>query len=133
MPIRPPMHRAPGALSPQDDRRKQSKEADGRRLPRRQRGYDSIWERFRLVRLAEEPLCQAVDPRERDAARYPYCTRPATEVHHIERIADRPDLRLARENTVCLCKPHHSAITAVEDMQGHQSRFSFVLIEERKL
>lgn len=133
MPLRPPLHRAPGQLSPEAERTRWQREADARRGGRKERGYDTAWERFRLMRLAEEPLCQAFDPREQEAGRSPYCMRSATEVHHIKRIRDRPDLRLSKANTACLCKPHHSAITALEDVAGRQSLIRFVSIAERKL
>lgn len=29
------------------------------------------------------------------------------EVHHIEKLQDRPDLLLENENLICLCKKHH--------------------------
>ena len=29
------------------------------------------------------------------------------EVHHIEKLQDRPDLFLENENLICLCKQHH--------------------------
>ena len=29
------------------------------------------------------------------------------EVHHIERLQDRPDLLLENDNLICLCKKHH--------------------------
>lgn len=51
--------------------------------------------------------------------RHPLCNRcqskgltvEAAEVHHVQTIADRPDLRLDWANLEALCKPCHSAET----------------------
>ncbi|MBV8092091.1 MAG: HNH endonuclease [Acetobacteraceae bacterium] len=96
MPVRPPLHRPAGqpARGAYDRERPSSDK----------RGYDRLWFRFRTYVLATEPLC-------RDCAAAGRITA-ATEVHHLVRIRDRPDLRLDRENVVALCKSCHSARTA---------------------
>ncbi|WP_377265007.1 HNH endonuclease signature motif containing protein [Rhizobium puerariae] len=65
------------------------------------RGYDNAWRLFRMDRLAANPWCQS-----------PGCANRSKEVHHIQSVRDRPDLRLDWQNTICLCKPCHSRITA---------------------
>jgi len=65
----------------------------------RQRGYDARWERFRAYFIARHPACHD-------------CERLATEVHHIQRLAARPDLKLVESNCMALCKRCHSTRTA---------------------
>src|SRR5258708_22667847 len=65
----------------------------------RARGYDVNWERFRKWYLARHPGC--VD-----------CGRLATEVHHIAKVKDHPELKLVEENCMALCKADHTARTA---------------------
>lgn len=67
------------------------------------RGYDAAWRRVRVAYLAENPLC---------ADCFPHRLTPATEVHHVAKVADRPDLRLDFDNLKALCKACHSARTA---------------------
>jgi 5-methylcytosine-specific restriction protein A len=68
------------------------------------RGYGDDWrrlsERFRKV----NPLCQPCYNAGRITA--------ARECHHIEAIADRPDLRLDESNLVAVCRQCHQLIEA---------------------
>ena len=82
---------------------------DRMRPSRHRRGYDSVWVRFRTDYLRVHPYCQAIG-----------CHAVATELHHIKRVIDRPDLRLVPSNVVALCKSCHSAITAREDGFGRK-------------
>jgi len=41
----------------------------------------------------------------------PEVVTPAIDVHHIRKIADRPDLRLTLANLMSLCKRHHAIRT----------------------
>lgn len=68
------------------------------------RGYDRTWQQFRAYYLAANPLC--VDCEGRGA------TTAATEVHHVEKVADAPDRRLDEMNVLGLCKACHSRRTA---------------------
>lgn len=68
-----------------------------------ERGYDWAWQKFRARYLAEHPLCQDCLP-ERVTA--------AEEVHHRQKIRDRPDLRLDEANVVGLCGNCHDRRTA---------------------
>ena len=63
------------------------------------RGYDYQWQQLRLRVLADDPLC--IDC---EALGF---VRPATEVHHLQTITERPDLRLKRSNLVPLCSACH--------------------------
>jgi 5-methylcytosine-specific restriction protein A len=92
MPTRPPIHRSPGWISPQ--------QRDRERGTRQQRGYDAAWQRVRLVVLAAEPLCRFCDAAGR--------IEPATEVDHIDGNSRNND----RANLRPLCKPCHSRRTA---------------------
>ena len=70
------------------------------------RGYDSNWRRVRTVKLAANPLCELCGAAGGVTV--------ATEVHHLQTIRERPDLRLTIENLQALCKPCHSAITMAD-------------------
>lgn len=88
-----------------EERRRESWRADAeRRGSARERGYDSAWEKVRLQKLRLNPLCEDCEERG-DIA-------PATEVHHIEKVRDRPDLRLALGNLRSLCRACHEKRTA---------------------
>jgi 5-methylcytosine-specific restriction protein A len=95
MPVRPPVHTPQGLPPRQRDRERRSASA---------RGYDRLWRKFRLVYLASNPLC--VDCQAKGLI------TPATEPHHIAKLADRPDLRLDPANIMALCQECHSARTA---------------------
>lgn len=41
-------------------------------------------------------------------------THEGLEVHHIEKLKDRPDLLTADENLICLCSEHHKQADAGE-------------------
>ena len=74
---------------------------DQRRGTAKQRGYDSTWERVRLIVLARDHyLC-------RECIRGGYVNSVAmlAPVDHIIPISQRPDLRLALSNLETLC--HH--------------------------
>lgn len=65
------------------------------------RGYDSDWQRYRawFLRHPEHVICADC----RHAL--------STEVHHVQKLRDRPDLRLDPTNTVGLCRKCHQAKT----------------------
>jgi 5-methylcytosine-specific restriction enzyme A len=69
-----------------------------------QRGYDYQWQRFRKQYLALNPLCkdcQAIG-----------IVKGATDIHHIEKLCDHPDLKYDDSNLMPLCKMHHDKRTA---------------------
>lgn len=75
--------------------------------PDRLRVYDSsAWKRLRSIQLADQPFCEDCLEDGRTTA--------ATDVDHVERVRDRPDLALDSSNLRSLCKPCHSRKTARE-------------------
>ena len=74
------------------------------------RGYDDDWRSVRREYLAEHPFCE----RQSKCGRLPMSMRLATEVHHRQTVARRPDLRLDPTNLEALCHACHSEITARE-------------------
>ena len=67
---------------------------DAERGTAAERGYDSLWQRARLHKLAVQPLCE-------------FCGRAAEHVHHIHTIKAAPGERLAMANLVSLCRVCH--------------------------
>ena len=66
-----------------------------------ERGYDWQWRRFRasFLSLAENVLC-------RDCGR-----EHSTDVHHVLKLRERPDLKLDPSNCLALCHRCHSRRT----------------------
>lgn len=76
--------------------------AEGRKA--RKKIYNSVqWQRARKVKLARNPLC------ERCLANG--VITPAGHVHHIQDLADRPDLAHDLDNLEALCIGCHSSET----------------------
>ena len=65
-----------------------------------QRGYGYDWRKLRERILDEQPTCV-------DCEKEGLIATPATEVHHIKTIAERPDLRLEPSNLAPLCQRCH--------------------------
>lgn len=82
------------------------KQYDRHRGSPSKRGYDDKWERLRNYKLSVDPLCE--DCLENQPKRF----TPATEVHHMQKVAEHPELRLVLSNLRSLCKRHHSIRTA---------------------
>ena len=61
------------------------------------RGYDATWRRVRLAYLRQHPCCAL-------------CGQPASEVHHIKRLAVG-GAKSDEDNLQALCKPCHSRVT----------------------
>jgi 5-methylcytosine-specific restriction enzyme A len=61
------------------------------------------WRKFRARMLREQPLCQ-------DCLARTELTE-ATEVHHVQKRTQRPDLAFVEANVRCLCKRCHSVRT----------------------
>jgi 5-methylcytosine-specific restriction enzyme A len=68
------------------------------------RGYDRSWRKFRKRFLAGHPLCADCTTNGRTTA--------ATDVHHIKKLTDSPDMRMDDDNCMALCKGCHSVRTA---------------------
>ena len=98
MPTRAPIHRPTGMLM---------KPAPGLHdhggVTTTQRGYGADWRKVRNMKLRQDPLCEDCHASRR--------VTEATEVHHIEAVKRRPDLRLALPNLVSLCTPCHQSRT----------------------
>lgn len=82
-------------------------EADRRESAYR-RGYDRRWERFREAYLREYPLCEDCLKQTLPGE----SPQPATEVHHIRKLAEHPELKYVKSNLMGLCHRHHSIRTA---------------------
>ena len=78
-------------------------EADRRESAYR-RGYDKRWEKFRVRYLHEHPLCVDCLAKHR--------MTPASEVHHIRKLRDYPQLKYTESNLMALCHECHSKRTA---------------------
>jgi 5-methylcytosine-specific restriction protein A len=64
-----------------------------------QRGYGARWQKWRKWYLINNPMC--VD-----------CSiKPASEVHHIKKLTDYPELQYVNNNVMALCKSCHSIRT----------------------
>ena len=68
------------------------------------RGYDRRWRKVRELFLKQHPLCRDCLEKE--------IFEPAVEVHHIQKIADRPELRMNITNLMALCKRCHGIRSA---------------------
>lgn len=70
------------------------------------RGYDRHWSRERKAFLAAHPFCH-------DCYSIGVIGNGlADEVHHVDKVATHPHLRLDWSNLIALCKSHHSKRTA---------------------
>lgn len=86
------------------DRCNAGKRAKDNRKGSTARGYDYQWQRFRERYLAEHPLC--VDC-EADGI-----VGAATDIHHVHKLRDRPDLKYEDSNLLPLCGACHAKRTA---------------------
>lgn len=68
------------------------------------RGYDATWQRCREMFLRQHPICHDCGAALLDAKRRGH-------VHHVQKVADRPDLRLDWDNLMALCDACHTART----------------------
>ena len=69
------------------------------------RGYDRHWQRFRTWYLARHRLCQDCE-----AKPIPLYVA-ATDVHHVKKVGEYPELKLVEDNCMALCHECHSART----------------------
>lgn len=84
--------------------RRLSRPRPRRRKSSTKRGYDRQWRNVRLIKLQADPLCEDCDRNDRSTE--------ATEVHHIRKIKDAPELRLDLDNLMSLCTPCHAIRSA---------------------
>ena len=90
--------------TPVDVHRQYREAYDKKRGTSSQRGYDAAWQVVRLQHLQDYPLCVECLKR--------YIFTPAVDVHHIIKLAERPDLRDVSSNLMSLCHSCHSKFTA---------------------
>lgn len=77
---------------------------DKRRGTAYERGYTKQWEQFRIQYIKRHPLCHDCE------VKGLYVT--ATEVHHVKKLRDCPELKYEEDNLMGLCKECHSKRTA---------------------
>ena len=82
-------------------KKEKQKVQDERRGSASERGYDSLWQRARLMYLRQHPLCQRCYESGQ--------VMPAVLVHHIQSLS-RGGKRLDFSNLMSLCIPCHDAI-----------------------
>lgn len=68
------------------------------------------WRKVRALKLARDPLCE--DCKERGAL------KAATQVHHLEGLAQRPELAFVMTNLASLCSTCHAKREAKERRRG---------------
>jgi 5-methylcytosine-specific restriction protein A len=68
------------------------------------------WRKVRALKLARDPLCE--DCKERGVL------KAATQVHHLEGLAQRPDLAFVMTNLASLCSTCHAKREAKERLRG---------------
>jgi 5-methylcytosine-specific restriction protein A len=99
----------PPNASPGPTRKQRLALAHKRRPSPRKLGYDTTWQHLRAAFLAKHPLCQCDDCAREGR------TLAATVVHHLQSIADRPDLRLDPSNLQAMAKGCHDRRTATHE------------------
>ncbi len=92
----------PGGKCP-DHARTADADRNRRRMTSLEVYRSKAWRKLRKRKLLEAPYCET-----------PGCQRPATDVDHVHRIEERPELAFEILNLASLCKPHHSSKTARE-------------------
>jgi 5-methylcytosine-specific restriction protein A len=80
-------------------------------LARAQRIRSSArWRKLRALKLARDPLCEDCQTRG--------VLKAATQVHHVEGLAQRPDLAFVMKNLASLCTTCHAKREAQERRRG---------------
>jgi 5-methylcytosine-specific restriction enzyme A len=106
VPIKPPVHRPPGAR----DAAAAKRELDRQRPSATRRGYGPHWRRARAAYLARHPLCVRCHAKG--------CVEPSTTVDHVVPHRGDPVLFWDERNWQGLCKRCHDAKTACEGRWG---------------
>ena len=74
-----------------------------------QRGYGNDWRRLSENQRDLRPICEVCDAKG--------IATPATELHHIRKIAEAEHLRLSVENTLSVCWRCHREVEGIGPMQ----------------
>ena len=113
MPWRPPSHSE--LIRQRQGRKAQDKEYEERRrrdpalaLAQRLRG-SARWRKVRAMKLRRDPLCQDCED---------HGVVAATQVHHLQPLAKRPDLAFDFRNLRSLCTTCHAKREAKERVEG---------------
>ena len=77
-----------------------SKQYDEQRGNSHERGYDSAWRRTRLYHLTNNPFCYDCLQR--------HIFIVASDVHHIKKLSDHPELKHEPTNLRSLCRKCHN-------------------------
>ncbi len=85
-------------------RREIRRQHDRYRGSARQRGYDATWDAFSVQVREEFPLCLWCLDRG--------IVTPSKEVHHLQKLADHPELKYEPSNVVAICSDCHRSATA---------------------
>ena len=101
MPTKPPMH------NPRPHKGKQHETKEAARLRKWRSG--ARWQRLRRKKLGHHPLCE-------NCFREGRIATPATQVHHIEPAAQRPDLFFVLVNLESICTRCHAKESVRERM-----------------
>jgi len=75
-----------------------------RRPSARKRGYTSDWEKLRLAKLVDSPLCEECGRKG--------LVQAATEVHHLDKVSDGNPVLCRLDRLQSLCRWCHQAKTA---------------------
>lgn len=100
MPYQPKTHKKPNSFA----KKSYQVAYDATRGTSNQRGYDNSWRTVRMQHLLNHPLCEDCLKNKK--------YEPATDVHHIKKLADNKNLRDVSENLMSLCHSCHSVRTA---------------------
>jgi 5-methylcytosine-specific restriction enzyme A len=104
MPFRVPQCR----LSHLPSKAERDKQYQATRTDKEEQAFynSTAWRKFRLIKLANDPLCEPCKARGVLVA--------ANIVHHKKSVKTDPHLRLDMDNTESICKPCHSRLHAIE-------------------
>lgn len=83
-------------------KREKRKQYDEQRGDFRKRGYSSIWDKVRRLKVMKDPLCEICLKEDK--------ITPVEIVHHIKPMDERPDLLLDMDNLQSVCRYHHARI-----------------------
>ena len=109
----PVLHRNRGRCDVHQEQNERERQAwiDQNRPTAAVRGYDQEWQKMRRMWLVVNPNCIE-------------CGAKATDVDHINSLAEYPELKYAPSNLRGLCHPCHSRRTALDQGFAHKPTYS---------